>query len=108
MQYLRGQTQLVYFNGYELSHFPVTSGIPEGFVLCPLLFLHFINDISDNILSYTRTTLNYSEPFKLQEDVNESTQKNELAINKLDLNINKFYTLRIILKEINKTKTLLF
>ena len=80
--YLEGRTQQVVVGGYTSSAVPVKSGVLQGHILGPLLFVLFINDIfscvseGTNIVLYAddtkiwREILSYADNFILQNDVN--------------------------------------
>ena len=63
--FLSNRTQCVVLDGKQSQPAAVTSGLPQGAVLAPLLFLCFINDlyqirITSKIRSYADNVLLYS------------------------------------------------
>jgi hypothetical protein len=49
LQYLTDRQQRVVLHGVCSDWLPVTSGVPQGFILGPLLFLIYCNDVQNYI-----------------------------------------------------------
>ena len=52
--FLKNRTQSVIIEGVSSSKVPVISGVPQGSVLVPCLFLYHINNIAEQLTSTTR------------------------------------------------------
>ena len=66
--YLRGRTQRVIVDGVASEWSTVPSGVPQGSILGPMLFLLFINDLPDAIPPTTSTGL-YADDTKLYKAI---------------------------------------
>lgn len=98
ISYITNRTQKVVVYGHQSDEVNITSGVPQGSILGPLLFILFINDISQcflhsNFLLYAddlkiyRHITNPYDCILLQEDLNRLTQY--CSVNKLHLSIPK-------------------
>ena len=103
--YLENRQQYVEVNGHKSSCLPLTTGVPQGSILGPLLFLIYMNDIPNssdifNFLLFADDTslkscldikkTNFSLPHTA-DIINQELQKvhDWLAVNKLSLNVKK-------------------
>ena len=96
--YLTGRSQYVEYNGHKSEELPVTTGVPQGSILEPLLFLIDINDLPlvsnvFNMVMYADDTTLFCN---MDNNVDEHVINNELCkisewlgANKLSLNISK-------------------
>ena len=49
--FLQGRSQRVVIEGCQSDWAPVTSGVPQGSILAPLLFILYVNDIPESLSS---------------------------------------------------------
>ena len=105
--FLSGRTQQVVLEGSCSDTTPVTSGVPQGSVLGPLLFLAFINDLPSRVKSRTgmfaddcllyRTIKGQADAHALQKDL-DSLQDWEKEW-QMEFNADKCEVIRITSKK---------
>ena len=108
--YLTGRQQYVEIDGYSSGLLPLITGVPQGSILGPLLFLIYMNDIphatdyfdfilyADDTSLYNKIQAPVTSPIDINDEL--SGVYNWLAVNKLSLNVKK--TKYMIFHAINK------
>ena len=109
-RYLTGRSQYVEIDGVSSNIISLSTGVPQGSILGPLLFLIYMNDIPnctkyfDFIVYADDTTLSKTIqiPALSQININNELAKvyDWLAVNKLSLNVGK--TKYVIFHAVNK------
>ncbi|KAL8604766.1 hypothetical protein ACOMHN_017731 [Nucella lapillus] len=74
--FLTSRTQEVILEGVHSSKAPVMSGVPQGTVLGPLLFLTYINDLPD-VVTHSKTRL-FADDSMLCKDISAPADKTKL------------------------------
>jgi len=67
--YLAGRKQSVVVNGASSEHLPVLSGVPQGSILGPLLFLIYIDDLTNIELSEGTEIVLYADDILLYRPI---------------------------------------
>ena len=80
---LENRFQRVVLNGQISSWEPVLAGIPQGFVLGPLFFLIYINDLSKNLSSNNKLFADDTYIFSTVKNVNLSTDQLNSDVEKI-------------------------
>lgn len=95
--YLSNRKQLVEINGVKSEKLCISSGVPQGSVLGPLLFILFVNDLPDIV--------NESSLYMFADDnslLNSNVHLQDLIYDtqiKLDLFVSKFQNDKLLLNE---------
>ena len=102
--YLSNRKQSLVLNDAISPSLPLTAGVPQGSVLGPLLFLIYVNDISEHLLSLTRLFADDSSLFVSATNLNdiEGILNHDLAI------ITNWAKLWLVKFNPNKTEAILF
>ena len=102
--YLSGRKQCVVLNSIKSTYLPVKAGVPQGSVLGPLLFLIYINDISDSLTSLTRLFADDSSLSSSSRDLNIIKQE----INDDLIKLIEWAKTWLVVFNPNKTEIILF
>ena len=70
--FLRNRTERVLLNGQVSDWSDVRAGVPQGSILGPLLFLIYINDLSEGLSANTKIFANDTLLFSVIHDSNTS------------------------------------
>ena len=81
--YLENRKQRVVLNCQTSEWREINSGVPQGSVLGPLLFLIYINDLPDGLTSICKIFADGTSLFSKVLDVNESTKKLNFNLQKI-------------------------
>ena len=69
INYLKDRAQSVVLGSFTSTSKPVTSGVPQGSILGPTLFVLFLNDITEKIDSKTNILM-YADDTKIWREIN--------------------------------------
>lgn len=107
--YLSRRKQFVEFEGYKSQLMALKTGVPQGSILGPLLFIIYINDISNASKKFNAIV--YADDTTLQSTLNSFHIDTSTSIESVNNEINKIYDWLLLNKlslNISKTKFMIF
>ena len=72
--YLQNRKQKVVLKGQYSSWLDINAGVPQGSVLGPLLFLIYINDLPENLVSVSKLFADDTSIFSTVSDINKTSE----------------------------------
>ena len=82
--FLNSRKQRVALNGQFSSWTSIEAGVPQGSILGPLLFLIYINDLSDDLITNAKLFADDTSLFSVVHDVNTSTNNLNSGLSKIN------------------------
>ena len=73
IDFLKDRKQRVVLKGQNSSWANIEAGVPQGFILGPLLFLIYINDLPDNLLTNIKLFADDTSLFSVVHDIASSS-----------------------------------
>ena len=102
--YLSDRSQYVEFNGHISNTLPISTGVPQGSVLGPLLFLIYTNDLP--LVSHIFDMLMYADDTTLYCNINQTITAE--TINKELIKISQWLGANKLSLNVAKTKFMVF
>ena len=103
--YLKDRCQYVEFESVLSEHMKITTGVPQGSILGPLLFIIYVNDLSKS--SNMFHPIIYADDTTLMATLNIFNNSSEI-INRELANVNDWFKLNKLSLNCNKTKAMVF
>ena len=73
--FLSNRKQIIILNGQVSTWTSVNAGVPQGSILGPLLFLIYINDLSNNLSSNVKLFADSTSLFSVIHDIHVSSRE---------------------------------
>ena len=84
IDFLNSRKQRIDLNGQFSSWTSIEAGVPQGSILGPLLFLIYVNDLSDDLIKNVKLFADDTSLFSVVHDVNTSVNNLNYDLSKIN------------------------